>query len=123
MQILYISYDFCLLHLCSRSDHEFHRAAGVDESLEVAVSKRGVATSLVDGVIRLLSSIGTFLVGLGSPAIRLVGVFPHGVLATSLGDITRGAVLFLEGLSHLVGFFVVSTGIQDCIFSPFTLSK
>ena len=117
--------------------HYFLVAVGVDDSLEETVSKRGVATSLVliwiqlvyastlvDGVISLLSSIGTSLVGLSSPASLAVWlVWPHGVLATSLGYITFAAVLFLEGLSHLVGFFVVSTGIQDCIFSPFTLSK
>jgi len=99
--------------------HCFLVAVGVDDSLEETVSKRGAATKGVDGFISLLSSIGTSLVGFSSPASLAVWlVWPHGVLATSLGDITFGAVLFLEGLSHLVGFFANSTGISDCVESP-----
>ena len=102
--------------------------------MEGAVRKRGVATKLVDGVIRFLSSVGASLVGLGSPAIRLVCVSPHGVLATSLGDVTLHhvgledlldghAVVFLEGFKQLVGFFVASSNSIDGIVSPLSCTS
>jgi len=50
------------------------RAIGLDKSLEKFVSLFAVSSDLVYGIVSLLSSIGAFLVGRSTPAVRLARV-------------------------------------------------